>query len=243
LESGLALDRLLHGGLARGALHEIVAAGPGDAGAACGFALALAARCVATARAPIVWILDEAAQRESGLPYAPGLAAHGLDPSLLILVRTRRPAETLWASEEALKCRGLAAVVTDLWATRHYDLVASRRLILAAARGGTPGFLVAGDAAGHIEHLASAAHARFEVKGTASPPLASAAHRIPLPGPAAWAVRLARIRAGPEGLGGVDTDRFWPLVWDHTEARFCDALPLPVPALPADRSDRARDAA
>ena len=170
LGRGLTLDRVLRGGLWRGALHEVVAARPGDAGAACGFALALAARFAAGTRLPVVWILEEAARMESGVPYAPGLAAHGLDPARLIVVRTTSGADTLWASEEALKCRAVAAVVTDLWRTKAYDLVASRRLVLAAQKSGTPGILVPAGAAGTTEALSSAARTRFEIAATPGPP-------------------------------------------------------------------------
>ena len=235
--AGLALDRLLRGGLARGALTEVVAAAPGDAGTACGFALALAARFAAGTRGTIVWIVEDGARQESGLPYAPGLAAHGLDPDRLVLVRTKTGADTLWAMEEALKCRGLAAVVADLWRTKTYDLVASRRLVLAGQKNATPGILVPAGAAGTAEALSSAARLRFEVAAAPAQPVASAGGRLPLPGRAAFAVRLARIRAGPDGpFDGFDWETFWPLVWDHEEALFCDALPLPPPALPRDRS-------
>jgi protein ImuA len=247
-ERGLMLDRVLRGGLGRGALHEVVAARPGDAGAACGFALALAARFAAAhhgaARAAIVWILEDAAGRESGAPYAPGLAAHGLDPARLLVVRTATAADTLWAMEEALKCRAPAAVVADLWRSKTYDLVASRRLVLAAGRNKPAGILVPAGAAGGADALSSSARTRFEVAAMPSPRLASAGHRLPLPGRAAWAVRIARIRAGPgsgasDGLVGFDWEKFWPLVWNHAEARFCDALPLSPPALSGDRSTAA----
>lgn len=230
LGDGLALDRLLRGGLLRGTLHEVVAAAPGDAGGACGFALALAARFAAETRNEILWVVEDAAGNESGAPYAPGLSAHGIDPARLVLVRTASGADTLWAMEEALKCRALAAVVADLWRIKPYDLVASRRLVLAAQKSQIPGILVPAGAAGTA--LSSAARVRFEV--AARP---SALHRrLALPGPAAWGVRLARIRAGPEGHAeNIDWDKIWPLVWDHEEARFRDALPFPPPALPRDR--------
>jgi protein ImuA len=233
----IALDHMLGGGLGRGAVHEVVAARPGDAGAACGFALALAARFAGGTRAPVVWIVEDGARREGGAPYAPGLAAHGLDPARLVMVRTMTGADTLWAMEEALKCRALAAVVADLWRGKTYDLVASRRLVLAARKGAVPGILTLAGAAGGAAALSSGARTRFEVAALHSPPVASAGKRMPLPGRAAWAVRLARSRAGPDGDGlvGLDWEKFWPLVWDHTEARFCDALPLPPPALPRDR--------
>lgn len=234
LGRNLALDHILRGGLRRGGLSEVVAARPGDAGAASGFALALAIRFAAGAKAPVVWIIEDAAKAETGTPYAPGLAAHGLDPDRLIVVATANGCDSLWAMEEALKCRAVAAVVADLWRTKPYDLVASRRLVLAARKAGTAAILVPAGAAGSAPALSSAAQTRFEVRAATGAPVASAGHRLPLPGRAAWNVRLARIRAGP-GLSGFDPETFWPLVWDHEEAWFCDALPLPAPALPRDR--------
>ncbi len=236
----LALDKALAGGIARGALHEVVAARTGDAGAASGFALALAIRFAAEAEArgaPVVWIVEDAALAENGAPYAPGLSAHGLDPDRLIVVRTANGQDSLWAMEEALKCR-VGAVVADLWRTKAYDLVASRRLVLAARASGTPGLLVPG-AVGTAQTISSAARTRFEVKTAPGRHAASAADRTPLPGRAAWSVRLARIRAGPaEGSAalGFDWEKFWPLVWDHEEAWFCDALPLPAYTPAFDRS-------
>jgi protein ImuA len=237
----LALDGVLRGGLRRGALHEIVAARPGDAGAASGFALALAARFAAGTHAPVVWILEDAARAETGHPYAPGLRAHGIDPDRLIVVGTANGQDSLWAMEEALKCRAVGAVVVDLWRTKSYDLVASRRLVLAAQASGTPGLLVRAGAAGRARALSSAAQTRFEVRAmpgtavrSAGAAVPSVGHRLPIPGRAAWAVRLARIRAGP-GTIGFDWEKFWPLAWDHDEAWFCDALPLPSSALAADR--------
>ena len=248
LGRGLALDKVLSGGLSRGALHEVVAARPGDAGAASGFALALAVRFAAAKNetntgimaksAPVVWIVEDAALAENGAPYAPGLSAHGLDPEQLVVVRTANSKDSLWAMEEALKCRA-GVVVADLWRTKAYDLVASRRLVLAAQKSGTPGLLVPG-AGGMAQAISSAARTRFEIKAAPGRHAASAADRTPLPGRAAWSVRLARIRAGPSGGSnagsGFDWEKFWPLVWNHEEAWFCDALPLP-PYTPAfDRS-------
>lgn len=248
-ENGLALDRLLRGGLLRGTLNEVVADSAGDAGAASGFALALAMRFATETRAdaPLVWVMEDAARAEGGTPYAPGLAAHGLDPARLLVVRVKTGTDALWAAEEALKCRAVAAVVVDLWRTKTYDLVASRRLLLAAAAGGTPGILVpAGSPGGAIS---SAAQARFTVAAAPGPhvlwphvswPNVTAANARPIPGRAAWAVRLARIRAGPAGAAaGFDCEKVWPLVWDHQEACLCDALPLPPPALPRDRPSSA----
>jgi len=98
-------------GLSPGLLGEIVPARPSDAAAAAGFALALALRAAAARpAAPLVWIVEDMTAREIGLPYGRGLAAAGLDPARLALVRSSRPRETLWATEEALKI-SVAAVI------------------------------------------------------------------------------------------------------------------------------------
>ena len=257
LGPSLALGGLLRGGLERGALHEVVAARPGDAAAASGFALALAARFAARpersgkargTRKPIVWILEDAAGAETGRPYAPGLDAHGIAADGLVMVSTSSGSDSLWAMEEALKSKAVGAVVADLWRTKSYDLVASRRLVLAARKSGTPGLLVPAGAAGGARAISSAAQTRFEVRaapsrgssrrGSSSPGLPSLGlplPGLPLPGPAAWSVRLARIRAGPGLDSGFDCEKFWPLVWDHEEAWFCDALPVPPLAVSRDR--------
>lgn len=234
----LGLDRVLDGGLARGTLNEVVAETAGDAGAACGFALALAARFAAEARGrAVIWIMEDAARAEGGAPYAPGLAAHGLDPGRLLVVRVRGGTDALWAAEEALRCRAVAAVVIDLWRTKTYDLVASRRLLLAAAAGGTPAILVPAGAPGVAP--SSAAQARFAVAAAGGRGI-PVAPRLPIPGRAAWAVRLARIRAGPAGIpAGFDWEKIWPLVWHQEEACLCDALPVPPPSHARDRPDPA----
>ena len=244
LGPSLALDRLLRGGLERGALHEVVAASPGDAAAASGFALALAARFAAQPGQrrkkgkPIVWILEDAARAEAGLPYAPGLDAHGIAAEQLVVVSTASGPDSLWAMEEALKSKAVGAVVVDLWRTKSYDLVASRRLVLAAQKSGTPGVLVPAGATGSARVISSAAQTRFEIRAapsSGSTSRASPSAGLPLPGRAAWSVRLARIRAGPGLEAGFDWEKVWPLVWDHEEAWFCDALPVPPLAAARDR--------
>lgn len=66
------------------------------------------------------------------LPYAPALAAAGLDLGRILLVHPRQNAsvETLWAMEQALQSRSCAAVLG--WAHQVTDATAKRRLQLAA---------------------------------------------------------------------------------------------------------------
>jgi protein ImuA len=122
-----ALEQVLPGGgLAQGALHEIMAA-EGDRAAAEGFAASL----LAGLAGPVLWCCP--GDSAVGAPYGPGLARFGLTPDRLILVRAPRDADLLWAMEEGLRTPGLAAV---LGAPRRLDLTASRRLQLAAESAG-----------------------------------------------------------------------------------------------------------
>jgi protein ImuA len=225
------IDLMLAGGLNPGALHEIVAAGVGDHPAAAGFGLALAARLrAARMRSPIVWIGEDFAALEQGALYGLGLALHGIDPACLLLVHAASAKEALWAIEEALKCRALAAVIGEIWTVKAYDLAASRRLVLAAQKHATLCLLFLAGVAG-ADALSSGADTRFEVRAQLSSHQASAGHRLPLPGTSAWSVRIAKARAGPSGFG-IDRDKFHPVFW--TEARFRDALSLPLAAISAD---------
>src|ERR1700724_122816 len=91
------IDRALPGGgLALGALHEIMGAGADeeDGAAAAGFAAGIAGRLSAVdslqkqrdtaGSGTVLWCLK---QRDL---YGPGLAAHGLDPARIALVRAAR---------------------------------------------------------------------------------------------------------------------------------------------------------
>jgi protein ImuA len=239
---GFSLDRVLGGGLQTGALHDIVAADPRDAAAASAFAAALAIRFGrARSRSAFVWIVEDIGAREEGLPYAPGLRLHGLDPARLILVRTINVRDTLWVMEEALKCKGVSAVLAETWAkARDYSLTVSRRLALAARAGGTAGLLRHAGAAGAADAIVSAAATRFEIAARRSLPVPAIGRGPPLPGPAAWGVRIARMRAG---LGrALDWQKFSDVAWDHEETCFRDALSLPMVAVPRNRPAHAASA-
>jgi cell division inhibitor SulA/protein ImuA len=63
------------------------------------------------------------------LPYAPALAALGIDLARVIIVTTRAPRETLWATEQALRSKACGAVLAWPGAIKYPEL---RRLQLAA---------------------------------------------------------------------------------------------------------------
>ena len=72
------------------------------------------------------------------IPYAPALAAQGVDLSRILLVHPRRDHDTLWAVQQALRSGTCAAVLCWPQAINERQL---RRLQLAAETGRTLGIL------------------------------------------------------------------------------------------------------
>lgn len=184
------------GGLARGCLHEVAAVPHGDGvadGAATAFSAMLLGRLAAEGHKQVLWV------GHGDMPYAPGLAALGLSPERLVLVRPYRAAQSLWALEEALRCRALAGVLAEVW---DVDLTAARRLQLAAKASGVPALVLNhGPANG-------AAVTRWRV-GT-SPSRGDPALGV---GKWCWQVELLRCRGrGVDDQGKVAA---WEVEWDE----------------------------
>jgi len=180
-----AIDqRLPGGGLARAAVHEVLAADPGAAAGFCGLLLA-------RARGTVLWI---AAEPDA---WPPGLARFGLSPADLVLVQVRRPLDALWAMEESLRCPGVAGALLML---SDLDPTAVRRLQLAAETGGALGLLLRPDAA---DGGASAAHTRWRVGALAG---TGSAHGL---GDPRWRLDLLRCRGGPPRSGWMWRPRSW----------------------------------
>ncbi|HYZ40214.1 MAG TPA: damage-inducible protein [Stellaceae bacterium] len=209
-----AIDRALPGGgLARGALHEILGLGGDeeDGALAAAFAAHILGRLTRptspsrslTRPGPSLSPLKGGEGRgEVGvvlwcLPrpdlYGPGLAAHGLDPRRVVLVRASRDAEILWAMEEGLRAPGIAAVVGEVGSL---PMVASRRLQLAAERSGITAFLLRrwrdGGQATLERALPNAAVTRWRIAALPSLPTRGE----PGVGNSRWRVELLRCRGG-----------------------------------------------
>jgi protein ImuA len=229
-----AIDRTLpDGGLALGAVHEILGQGGDeeDGAAAAGFVAGIVARL---GGGPVLWCL-----KRPDL-YGPGLAAHGLDPARLVIVRAPRDEDMLWAVEEGLHSPGLAAVIGEI---ARLPMVASRRLQLAAERSGVTAFLLrrwrnAGEATSE-RGRPSAALTRWQV--TALPSFDNPLLLNPLPrwgrgginsvGHPRWRIELLRCRGGDAAS------------WDVEVADATGALSLPAgladrPAAPRRHASR-----
>ncbi len=220
----LAMDGALGGGLLRGALHEIFARQILDEPSAASFAVTLALR--AAKDRPVVWVRQDFVGLEIGEIYAPGLAELGLSPDRLILVRARDAPGVLRAGEEAARCPPLGAVLIEPWGNpKALDLVASRRLALAAARSGVPLFMVRAGGA----PAPSAAATRWSIAAAPSVALEAEA-----PGHPAFAVNLMRDRVGSAG-------RNWIVEWDRDNRTFKDLQKVSggMVSLPAGGPDHA----
>src|SRR5882672_7847009 len=219
-------DATLQGGLALGAMHEVFAEAGRQSAAATGFVAGLAGR--AAARRPLVWVRQDFVEIESGALSMSGLAEFGLDPRVLVTVRAADVDTALKTAADALACDALGVVVLEVWGeARQLDLVASRKLTLAAQASGVTGLLLRVAA----EPSPSTAETRWIVRAAHSPPSAHS----PLAAPwSAWGApvfdaQLVRNRHGPVGR--------WIMEWKCDERLFEKpaAYPQPVAAAPAHR--------
>jgi protein ImuA len=198
-------DAALQGGLARGAVHEVFCEGRQSA-AATGFIAGLARRV--SAQRPLLWMRQDFSEGETGALSLRGWAELGLDPRLLVTVRAPDIEASLRTTADALACDALGAVVLEVWGeTRQLDLVASRRLTLAARGSGVTALLLRVAAV----PTASTAETRWIVRAARSPP------GTPWQ---AWGApvldtQLVRNRHGPNG--------HWIMEWKCDECLFREA--------------------
>ena len=192
-----AVDGVLGGGLERARVHELA----GDA--ADGFVTALLAR---TGGNTAIWVSD---QRTPSRPYPPGLSSLGLDPARVVFVACRSRDDILWAMEEALSCGAAGAVVAEVH--RHLggtvDLTASRRLQLAAEKGGAIGFVLTGSGHEAAVLAPNALSTRWLIRAAPSHDGGGTGEGERK---ACWHVALCRQRMGETGQ--------WMVEW-HGEAR------------------------
>ena len=154
-------DSVLGGGLLLGALHEIFAR---DASAS-GFTACAAQR--ARGAKKMLWIVQDFSALEHGVLAPTGFAQLGIDPSHLLLLRAATAEDALRAGVDALSCSGLGAVILEIAGNpKVLDLVASRRLLLAAQQKNVTAFLLRQGATSEP----SAAQTRWEIRSGRSIP-------------------------------------------------------------------------
>lgn len=170
-----------------GALHEFISTRPECTAAIGGFIAGLISTLLASGGV-CVWV------SYTRRIYPPALKRFGVDPDRIIFIDVQREKDVLWATEEALKCSGIAAVICE---TRLLSFMESRRLQLAIEQSHVTGFIMRKD----VKQLTTTAcTARWTVK-----PLRSSLRAgMPGVGHPRWQVELLKVRNGSPGSWNVE---------------------------------------
>lgn len=159
--------RLPGGGVAMGAVHELVAReeGAGLRTLAAHLARRAAMQCSQSSGASasqssgtrggyVIW-LDAAADF-----YPPAVLSQGLPADRLVLLRPADRREALWGVDQSLRCRGVAAVVGAMPKLGRLEM---RRLQLAAEAGGGIGLLLCVESSRRVVAAAGGAASRWRL--------------------------------------------------------------------------------
>lgn len=163
-------------------------------------------------RRAVLWVQDREALRLTGRPYRPGLP-----PDMrhrLVHVACDKCEDALFALEEGLRCREIAAVIGEIAGNPGaLDFTASRRLSLAAEKHGVPLWLVRLDAGRDL----SSARLRWDVRAA---PSIRPRWNGQAPGIPAWRAGLFRARVHPPGQ--------WILRDDHHQGLSAERIAEPA---------------
>jgi protein ImuA len=198
------------GAPAQATLREVCAASAAD-GAVRAFVLSH----LDPTNGPVLWAQDRITRREAGEPYLPGIGRE----FGLIRIDVNRPADVLWAMEQALECRSLGAVLGEIWGEAAVaDFTATKRLALRAEAHGVPCWLIRRAARPDL----SAARERWRV--AAAPSLPHPDDDM-APGLPVWQAELFRARTRPPGR--------WEMSWNRlTRQRSPAGRGQGTPAVP-----------
>lgn len=173
-----------------GLLQEVFVDDPRAAGAALGFVLGASRRLLSPKRPALVYLQLVAGAQELGVPYAAGFRNFGYEPDQIVIGRIGSVTELLWAMEESLSCRAVAAVIADVpGEEKTLDFTVSRRLNLRAVATGTTAFMLRYG----LWREASAADLRWRI---APAPAGADPFDPDAPGPPRFSVALEKSRLG-----------------------------------------------
>lgn len=185
------------------AIHEFISSEPESAAVTTGFISTLVSLLMKKGGA-CVWI------GSSGKIFPPALLQFGIEPARIIFINLEKEKDLLWATEETLKCHGLAAVVAEL---PSLSFTVSRRFQLAVEQSQVTGFIHRMNT--RILNV-NAAVSRWKIN-----PLPSESYDgLPGLGYPRWNVELLKIRNGKPGI--------WQIEWSGH--RF-NHISRPVPSI------------
>ena len=134
-------------------------------------------------RGKVVWIGTQKI-------FAPALKFFGIRPDNILFMNIYKQADILWATEECLKCRSLAAVVCQL---PELDFTVSRRLQLAVEQSNVTGFVIR---VRPKNINITACVSRWQIHPIPS----EAGHGMPGVGFPRWNIELSKVKNGKPGL-------------------------------------------
>ncbi|MDA0339329.1 MAG: hypothetical protein O2910_05755, partial [Proteobacteria bacterium] len=132
-------------------------------------------------------------------------------------------ADVLWAMEEGLRCKALAAVIGEVWGdAAALDFTATKRLAMRAEAKGINAWLIRRAGTAKL----SAARERWRVGAL---PSAAHLHDAKAPGQPRWQVELFRSRAGKPGT--------WVARYDRAAYRLDLSAPLRDAAVAGEEAE------
>ncbi|TWR25217.1 Error-prone repair protein ImuA [Mucilaginibacter pallidiroseus] len=137
--------------------------------------------------------------------FPPALKSFGIEPDRVIFIDVKRERDILWATEEALKCDALSAVVAEV---ADMNFMQSRRLQLAVEQSKVTGFILRTDAR---KLTANICVARWQI----TPQPSVLEDGMPGVGFPRWNVELLKVRNGNPGA--------WVMQW--ADAGFTTITP------------------
>lgn len=165
-----------------GVIHEFLGTNLEDAAATGGFISALLA-ILMKETGICIWI---STQRKI---FPPSLASFGLDPDRIIFIDLHREKDVLWATEEALKCDSLSAVITEI---DEITFAQSRRLQLVTECSRVTSFIIRKN---ESKLNATQAVARWQITAIASESIEG----LPGIGHPRWKIQLLKVKNGLPG--------------------------------------------
>jgi len=170
-----------------GAIHEFLCMANEDHAASTGFISGLL-KTLSADGSPMIWVST------SRYLFPPSLKSFGIEPDKIIFIDLKKENDVLWATEEALKCNGLAAVIAEI---DDLSFTQSRRLQLAVEQSKVTGFILRKN---EERMTASPCAARWKIK-----PLPTASiDELPGLGFPTWSVELLKVKNGKPGKWTVE---------------------------------------
>jgi len=170
-----------------GAIHEFISAAAEDGAATGGFVAGILSTLMKTSGATI-WI------SASRTIFPPALKSYGIAPDKIIFIDLKKEKEILWAIEEALKCKGLSAVVGEM---QELSFTTSRRLQLAVEQSQVTGFILRRNPR---SLNTTACVTRWKITSLPS----ELADKMPGVGFPRWNVELLKVRNGRPGAWQIE---------------------------------------